>query len=110
MLFNSPQFVLGFLPAALAGFFLLGRIGGQRWAIGWLVAASLFFYGWWWSDRVKIYQYYQCIVMVSGNRGKTLGYIDFWASPDAGEYDSLAACHRRPIHPVYRMPSWQLWS
>ena len=46
MLFNTPQFVLGFLPVALAGFFLAGRIGKTRWAWRWLVAASLFFYGW----------------------------------------------------------------
>ncbi len=47
MLFNSPEFVLGFLPVVLAGFFLIGRVGGTRWALRWLVAASLFFYGWW---------------------------------------------------------------
>ena len=47
MLFNSPEFVLGFLPIVLAGFFLAGRAGGTRWALCWLVAASLFFYGWW---------------------------------------------------------------
>ena len=47
MLFNSPAFILGFLPLAVCGFFLSGRIGGPRWALGWLVAASLFFYGWW---------------------------------------------------------------
>ena len=47
MLFNTPQFVLGFLPVALAGFFLAGRVRGTRWALYWLVAASLFFYGWW---------------------------------------------------------------
>jgi alginate O-acetyltransferase complex protein AlgI len=47
MLFNSPEFVLGFLPFALAGFFIAGHIGGTRWALYWLVAASLFFYGWW---------------------------------------------------------------
>ena len=47
MLFNSPEFVLGFLPVALGGFFLAGRVGGPRWALCWLVAASLFFYGWW---------------------------------------------------------------
>ena len=47
MLFNSPEFVLGFLPVALIGFFLAGRVGGTRWALRWLVAASLFFYGWW---------------------------------------------------------------
>ena len=47
MLFNSPEFVLGFLPIALAGFFLAGRFGGTCWALCWLVAGSLFFYGWW---------------------------------------------------------------
>ncbi|MEJ0017564.1 MAG: hypothetical protein WDN25_13555 [Acetobacteraceae bacterium] len=47
MLFNSPVFVLGFLPVAVAGFFLAGRIGGGTWALRWLVVASLFFYGWW---------------------------------------------------------------
>jgi alginate O-acetyltransferase complex protein AlgI len=47
MLFNSPEFVLGFLPASLAGFFLLGRFAGRDWAMRWLLAAGLFFYGWW---------------------------------------------------------------
>ena len=47
MLFNSPEFILGFLPVALGGFFLSGRLGGTRCALLWLIAASLFFYGWW---------------------------------------------------------------
>jgi alginate O-acetyltransferase complex protein AlgI len=47
MLFNSQIFVLGFLPIALCGYFLLGRLGGVRQALIWLIAASLFFYGWW---------------------------------------------------------------
>jgi alginate O-acetyltransferase complex protein AlgI len=47
MLFNSPEFILGFLPASLAGFFLLGRVAGRDWAMRWLLAAGLFFYGWW---------------------------------------------------------------
>ncbi|MGH7154938.1 MAG: MBOAT family O-acyltransferase, partial [Acetobacteraceae bacterium] len=47
MLFNSQPFVLGFLPVALAGFFLAGRFGSPRLALGALVAASLFFYAWW---------------------------------------------------------------
>ena len=47
MLFNSIPFVLGFLPAVLAGFFALGRLGGQRAALLFLIGASLFFYGWW---------------------------------------------------------------
>lgn len=45
MLFNSPVFLFGFLPLALAGYFGLARLG-RRWAAGWLVAASLVFYGW----------------------------------------------------------------
>lgn len=52
MLFNTPEFVLGFLPLALCGFFLAGRAGGTRWALAWLVAASLFFDGWWNSKFV----------------------------------------------------------
>lgn len=47
MLFNTQQFVLGFLPLTLAGFFLLGRLAGRAWALRWLVTASLVFYGWW---------------------------------------------------------------
>jgi D-alanyl-lipoteichoic acid acyltransferase DltB (MBOAT superfamily) len=45
MLFNSYEYLCYFLPATLAGFFLLGR--RPAWATLWLVAASLFFYGWW---------------------------------------------------------------
>jgi hypothetical protein len=47
VLFNTPLFLLGFLPLALAGFFLMGRLGGTAWALRWIVAASLVFYGWW---------------------------------------------------------------
>jgi D-alanyl-lipoteichoic acid acyltransferase DltB (MBOAT superfamily) len=46
VLFNSTPFILGFLPLSLTGFFLAGRCGDTRWALWWLVAASLFFYGW----------------------------------------------------------------
>jgi len=35
------------LPIVLIGFFLIGGKGHHRIAISWLVAASLFFYGWW---------------------------------------------------------------
>lgn len=47
MLFNSYEFVFGFLPASLLIYFLLGRHGNGLTAIGFLVGASLFFYGWW---------------------------------------------------------------
>ncbi|HEY7579848.1 MAG TPA: MBOAT family O-acyltransferase [Acetobacteraceae bacterium] len=47
MLFNSVTFLVYFLPAALAGYFVLGlkRLNGL--AIVWLTLTSLFFYGWW---------------------------------------------------------------
>jgi alginate O-acetyltransferase complex protein AlgI len=47
MLFNSPEFLLGLLPASLLVFFCLGGLGRHRSAILWLTIASLFFYGWW---------------------------------------------------------------
>jgi D-alanyl-lipoteichoic acid acyltransferase DltB (MBOAT superfamily) len=46
VLFNSYEFLFGFLPATLIGFFLLGRLS-RGLALGWLVAASLAFYAWW---------------------------------------------------------------
>lgn len=47
MLFNSYEFLFLFLPVTLAVFFWAGKQGNRQLAIGWLVAASLFFYGWW---------------------------------------------------------------
>lgn len=46
MLFNSYEFILLFLPALLAGIYLL-RGFGRRWLEVLLILASLFFYGWW---------------------------------------------------------------
>ena len=47
MLFHTTAFILGFLPACLTGFFVLGRFCSAAWALRWLIACSLFFYGWW---------------------------------------------------------------
>lgn len=47
MLFNSYEFILAFLPATLLGFALIRAYVGFKAAKVWLVAASLFFYGWW---------------------------------------------------------------
>ena len=47
MLFNSYIFILLFLPITLTGFYLIGGKGHHRIALSWLIAASLFFYGWW---------------------------------------------------------------
>jgi D-alanyl-lipoteichoic acid acyltransferase DltB (MBOAT superfamily) len=46
MLFNSHEFIFGFFPLCVLGFFLLAR-WSHRVATLWLVTASLFFYGWW---------------------------------------------------------------
>ncbi|MGA8613924.1 MAG: MBOAT family protein [Xanthobacteraceae bacterium] len=46
MLFNSPVFVLLFLPITLFGLFLAENFGSQRLAMVWLIIASAFFYGW----------------------------------------------------------------
>lgn len=45
MLFNSLPFVVGFLPPVLFGYWLLARYDGAR--LYFLLAASLFFYGYW---------------------------------------------------------------
>src|SRR4051794_15488113 len=46
MLFNSYEFILLFLPVAVAGFALLSRRMHQA-ALLWLTAASLVFYAYW---------------------------------------------------------------
>ena len=46
MLFNSWQFIFGFLPVTFIGFLILGR-WRPRVAAAWLAGASVFFYGWW---------------------------------------------------------------
>lgn len=47
MLFNSSEFVFYFLPLTVIGYYALGYAGFYRVSLAWLVAASLFYYGWW---------------------------------------------------------------
>ena len=47
MLFNSPEFLLLFLPFVLAGYYALRRRRFEMAAVRFLVICSLFFYGWW---------------------------------------------------------------
>ena len=47
MLFNSYNFIFLFLPVAVGGFFLLGRLATRRVALTWLMLGSLVFYGAW---------------------------------------------------------------
>jgi alginate O-acetyltransferase complex protein AlgI len=53
LLFNSYEFLFLFLPTVLAVFFVLGR-RSHRAAMGWLAAASLFFYGWWYAPYLAL--------------------------------------------------------
>jgi len=47
MLFNSFEFILGFLPLALAGYLTLVRVHRVAAAFRFLLLASLLFYAWW---------------------------------------------------------------
>jgi D-alanyl-lipoteichoic acid acyltransferase DltB (MBOAT superfamily) len=46
MLFNSYEFIFGFLPVVLAGYYALGPKRREG-ALLWLTAASMVFYAWW---------------------------------------------------------------
>ncbi|OEJ66075.1 MBOAT family O-acyltransferase [Magnetovibrio blakemorei] len=47
MLFNSPEFLLVFLPIVLVGYYALSFKVHAKLGAGFLVLTSLFFYGWW---------------------------------------------------------------
>ncbi len=47
MLFSSVEFLFFFLPLVLLTYLGIARLGSRRMVVGWLVLASLFFYGWW---------------------------------------------------------------
>src|SRR5882762_3052762 len=47
MLFNSPVFLFLFLPATVAAYIAVRQLLGPRAVLGLLLAASIFFYGWW---------------------------------------------------------------
>ena len=47
MLFNSPVFLFVFLPLVAIGCFTVRARLGREASLGFLVLASLFFYGWW---------------------------------------------------------------
>jgi D-alanyl-lipoteichoic acid acyltransferase DltB (MBOAT superfamily) len=76
VLFNSAPFLLWFLPCALVGYFGLGRHGTVPASL-WLVAASLFFYGWSDPSAIPI-----LVLSILGNYG--LGRL-------------LGATHERPV-------------
>ncbi len=77
MLFNSPEYLLLFLPCTLAGFLLLRNGGWPRLTMGWLVLASLFFYAWWEPRSLvlllaSIFFNYICGLQLHRNRSRML--------------------------------------
>lgn len=47
MLFSTLEFILVFLPISIIGYYLFNRLHSPLWGKLWLLACSLFFYGWW---------------------------------------------------------------
>jgi len=77
MLFSSFDFIFFFLPAILAGYFILNRYTSYTTANLYLLAGSVFFYGYW------NYLYLPLIigsVLVNFTLGKFLG-IDRYSLP-----------------------------
>ncbi len=68
MLFNSYIFIFVFLPVAVGGFYAAARLGGDRAAMGWLIAASIFFYGYWKLDYVPLLAAVMVFTFVVGRR------------------------------------------
>jgi len=66
MLFNSYEFIFGFLPICLLGFFLLASFAWTRTASLWLSGASLVFYCWWNPDATQPWSpKYLLLILVS---------------------------------------------
>jgi D-alanyl-lipoteichoic acid acyltransferase DltB (MBOAT superfamily) len=55
MLFNSLSYLLCFLPAVVATYFVLHHLGSPRWlTLGFLVGASIGFYAYWDIDYLPV--------------------------------------------------------
>ncbi len=70
MLFNSKIFIFAFLPIALLGFAILGRLPWRRLPIGWLVLCSFVYYGWW---DVRYVLLLTVLIIVNYLLGRQLG-------------------------------------
>jgi len=71
MLFSTYTFLLVFLPVALAGFFLLGRLH-WRWSTTWLTGCSLAFYAWWKPESVQSWTPWFLVLVVLSCTGNFL--------------------------------------
>ncbi len=68
MLFDSYIFIFAFLPICLLFYALLTKYKQYGYALSWLVAASLFFYGWWNPP-------YLCLLLLSISVNFILGQV-----------------------------------
>jgi len=78
MLFNSYEFIFLFLPLSLSIYYWLKKHHQYRISIGWLVACSLFFYGWWNPSYLKLilasmlFNYFIGVGLAKKNKSKPL--------------------------------------
>ncbi|MEO0794083.1 MAG: MBOAT family protein [Verrucomicrobiota bacterium] len=79
MLFNSYEFIVLFLPLTVVGYYLLGRFSEPVNARRWLIAASLFYYGWW----NPIY-----LVLILGSAG-----FNYWLGEILGRWTTARNPH-----------------
>jgi alginate O-acetyltransferase complex protein AlgI len=78
MVFSSDTFLLGFLPVAYLMFLLARATGHRQLVVGWLIIASLFFYGWW---NVS----YLALILISIAANYSLGRVlHRWAQKPRG--------------------------
>jgi len=54
MLFTSGEFLFLYLPIVVAGFFAIAKTMGRAIAAGWLVLASIVFYGFWRPEYIAL--------------------------------------------------------
>jgi len=71
MLFNSSEFLFGFLPVVFIVFLLLGQFKNKYFATGWLAIASILFYVW--DDPVRLLPIIVASVSVNYSLGCLLG-------------------------------------
>lgn len=74
MLFSSLEFILFFLPATVAIYWLIARKISTEWALTWLIVASLFFYSWWKVDYLPLILF---SIIFNFTAGQLIGNIKY---------------------------------
>ncbi len=77
MLFSSLEFIIFFLPATIAVYWLIMQKISTEWALTWLIVASLFFYSWWKIDYLPLILF---SIIVNFAAGQLIGNVKYGAS------------------------------